>query len=64
MFRINLQVASEAVMTSGDGVPGGTSAVLFIDSADSNKLKVILPNGTVATGEVVNSKLVFVSTNP
>lgn len=64
MFRINLQVASEAVMTAGDGVPGGTSGVLFIDSADGGKMKTIFPNGEVVIGEVVQGKLVFVSTNP
>lgn len=64
MFRINLNVASEAVMTAGDGVPGGTSAVLFIDSAESNKLKVILPSGEVSEGLVVNGALTFPSTQP
>lgn len=63
-FRANASVASAAVMTAGDGVPGGTNAVIFIDSADGNKLKCIFPNGDIYLAENSESGISFVNTNP
>lgn len=50
MFRVNIQVCSESAITAGDGTPGGTNGVLFVDK-DSKKLKLVMPDGTVLIGK-------------
>ncbi len=58
-FRLNAQLTTEAIITSGDGVPGGTGVVLFLDSENSKALKAVLPDGTVVAGRVVDGALIF-----
>lgn len=51
MFRVNVQIAPLTAITAGEGKPGGTSGVIFIDSADGNKLKLVMPDGSVRTAK-------------
>ncbi len=59
MFRVNIQITSSETMTSGDGVPGGTGGVLFVDSADNNELKLVMSDGTVRNATVGGVNVLF-----
>ena len=59
MFRVNIQITNEASITSGEGIPGGTGGVLFVDSV-SNKLKLIYPDGSSSIAKVGEVDVAFV----
>lgn len=63
MFRVNAQMTTLAAIQAGGGEPGGTNAVIFIDTADNNILKALGPDGSVyvATSDADNRKLEFVA---